>query len=349
MPVQERTYAWAIVGAGPAGLVSAGLLIESGVSPNDIVIFDPTFEVGDFGQQWGEVSSNTTVKLFLDFLRSIPAFCYQDCEIDFPLDHLPESGFCHLSAVSAALRWVTQTIRAQVFSVQGSVSTITVSDGAWQLSVSDTNYRAEKVILAVGAEPKMLHHDGVESMPLSVALSPSQLAQRMTAAETVGVFGGSHSAMIVIQNLLDAGVKRIVNFYRTPLRFAKPMEGWTLYDNTGLKGETAAWVSANLSARQHKQVSRVLSTEKNITTHLPACDKVVYAIGFQRRTVDAGDIELSHYDHSNGIIAPGLFGAGIAYPRRVVDPLGNVELSVGLYKFMNDIRLMLPLWQAYGL
>jgi hypothetical protein len=31
---------------------------------------------------------------------------------------------------------------------------------------------------------------------------------------------------------------------------------------------------------------------------------------------------------------PGLFGAGIAFPERVVDPHGNEEYAVGFWKFM---------------
>ena len=51
------------------------------------------------------------------------------------------------------------------------------------------------------------------------------------------------------------------------------------------------------------------------------------------------------YDPITGIIAMGLFGASIAFPRRVTDPNGNVELNVGLFKFMKYIRHFLPLWK----
>lgn len=44
-----------------------------------------------------------------------------------------------------------------------------------------------------------------------------------------------------------------------------------------------------------------------------------------------------------------VFGAGIAFPRRVTDPNGNVELNVGLFKFMKDIRHFLPLWLKYDI
>ncbi|MFV9972326.1 MAG: hypothetical protein AB8V06_02570 [Francisella endosymbiont of Hyalomma asiaticum] len=43
------------------------------------------------------------------------------------------------------------------------------------------------------------------------------------------------------------------------------------------------------------------------------------------------DIDVRIYDPTTGIIAMGLFGASIAFPRRVTDPNGNVELNVGLF------------------
>ena len=55
------------------------------------------------------------------------------------------------------------------------------------------------------------------------------------------------------------------------------------------------------------------------------------------------------HDINSGIIAPGLFGVGIAFPQQTTSPLGGKELNVGLYKFMNDIRKVMPLWLRYGL
>lgn len=49
------------------------------------------------------------------------------------------------------------------------------------------------------------------------------------------------------------------------------------------------------------------------------------------------DIDVRIYDPTTGIIAMVLFGASIAFPRRITDPNGNVELNVGLLKFMKYI------------
>ena len=80
---------------------------------------------------------------------------------------------------------------------------------------------------------------------------------------------------------------------------------------------------------------------------MPACNKAIYPVGFKARHPLIVGVDANHYDPKTGIIAPGLFGTGIAFPRLKTDPLGNQEFNVGLYKFMNDIREILPIWQRY--
>lgn len=57
------------------------------------------------------------------------------------------------------------------------------------------------------------------------------------------------------------------------------------------------------------------------------------------------------YDNTTGGFADekgekveGLFGAGIAWPERVVDPEGNIEHAVGLWKFMSYLQRVVPNW-----
>jgi hypothetical protein len=46
--------------------------------------------------------------------------------------------------------------------------------------------------------------------------------------EVWAVVGNSHSAMLVVKNLHDCGVKRILNFHRSELKFMHVTEeGWT--------------------------------------------------------------------------------------------------------------------------
>ena len=59
----------------------------------------------------------------------------------------------------------------------------------------------------------------------------------VTSADRVAVVGSSHSAVLVLMNLLemDDGPK-VLNLYRSPLRYAKYRDdGVIILDNTGLK------------------------------------------------------------------------------------------------------------------
>ncbi|GJM06346.1 MAG: pyridine nucleotide-disulfide oxidoreductase [marine bacterium B5-7] len=347
--MNNTNHTWAVVGAGPAGLASVGLLLDAGVTAKDILWIDPYFQVGDFGRLWGEVSSNTSVALFLEFLTKIQAFKYEQHPENFALDNLPKEGFTQLKEVAEPLQWVTDHLREKVTAVTGLVDTQLARKGAWELTVAGEVYRAEKVILATGGSPRSLPFDVEEEIALSDALTPEKLSGMVQEKDKVAVFGSSHSAMIIIKNLLDAGASQVVNFYLQPIRYAVPMDGWTLYDNTGLKGKTAAWVRENLSAKTHPKVQRLISNKENMDAQLSSCNKVVYATGFSQRAPHCEEIDFQKYDTSCGIIAPGLFGTGIGFPKKVTDPNGNQELNVGLWKFMNDIRHALPIWMQYGL
>lgn len=346
----NKTYQWAIVGAGPAGLASLGLLLDQGINSSEIIWIDPNFKVGDFGQKWGEVSSNTSVKLFLKFLTDIQSFDYQNRPSQFKLDTLNENGFSQLKEVAKPLQWVTDHLRDKINTVCTKVTHQFVENGTWHLETNQGVFKAEKVILATGSNAKSLQmQNNIEEIDLSISLTPSRLKEKISNKDTIAVFGSSHSAMIIIKNLLDQGAKKVINFYLSPLRYALNMGDWILYDNTGLKGETAKWTRENISKQLHPQVKRYLSTKEQISQHLGQCNKAVYAIGFDQRTPKVDNINLKEYDTSSGIIAPGLFGAGIAFPRQVTDPNGNKELNVGLFKFMNDINQVLPIWMNYGL
>jgi len=350
MSVEEKAvYPWAIIGAGPAGLASAGLLLDSGVNSKDILIIDPEFHAGDFGRHWGQVHSNTSVELFLKFFADIKGFDLEDKLLQFRLASMPHKGYCQLKEVSEILLSITNKFRTLLSLTQGYVKNLAVDHGVWQLDVDQRQYQAEKVILATGSDPKSLSHKETVEISLYDALNPPKLRYLINKGDSVAVFGSSHSSMIIMKNLLDLGVNSIINFYLSAPRYAIKMDGWTLYDNTGLKADTAKWAHDNISQKLDPRIQRYISNPENIDRHMPACNKAVYPIGFKARFPEVSGVDVSKYDVNTGIIAPGLFGAGIAFPRKIVNPLGGVEFNVGLYKFMNDIRRVIPIWLKYGL
>jgi len=345
----NKKYTWAVVGAGPGGMTAIGLLLDAGVPCKDILWIDPYFQVGDFGRLWGEVNSNTRVALFHDFLHGIHSFQYTKKPREFPLDEFDKNGFTLLKYVTDSLTWITEHLREKVVTQQTVVNALSVEEGAWQLQTDNGHFYAEKVILATGSESKSLDHPNVKKIDLVTALSPNELQKTVEKNDVVAVFGSSHSAMIVIRNLVEAGVKKIVNFYLSPLKFAVLMDDWILYDDTGLKGDTAKWVRENISQRLLPKISRYLATPENIDAQLSSCNKAIYTVGFQPRHITVEGVSLSQYDTSNGIIAPGLFGIGIGFPVVVTDPFGRREANVGLWKFLKNMRRTLPLWVKYGL
>nr|WP_228546985.1 NAD(P)-binding domain-containing protein [Candidatus Neptunochlamydia vexilliferae] len=340
-------FQWGIIGAGPAGIAAIGKLIDQGVDAGSIAWVDPDFQVGDLGQKWRAVSSNTSVKLFLDYLNICPAFNFAKAP-HFRLKDLDPEKTCLLQEIADPLIWVTGQLREKVRSFEGEVSLLEMENREWILKTDKEVLAAKNVILATGAEQRKLEYPNLKEISLEKALVAEKLPD--VSEETVAVFGSSHSAMIVIKNLLEYPAKKVINFHRSPLKFAVFFEDWVLFDNTGLKGETAEWVRKHIHGKYPEHLNRVLASDPEFSTLLSQCQSVVYAVGFERR-VPPKAYQIGHltYNESNGIVAPGLFGLGIGFPQKVEDRFGNVEYSVGLWKFMVYLDAVLPLWMRYAI
>ncbi|KAK3330447.1 pyridine nucleotide-disulfide oxidoreductase-domain-containing protein [Apodospora peruviana] len=197
---------------------------------------------------------------------------------------------------------------------------------------------------------------------------------------TVGVIGASHSAILVLMNLFALQSKlaaagasqqlRVRWFTRTPaLKYAVHKDGWIMYDNTGLKGQAAQFAREQLDGDRLKssEAGRVMQRvdcsggqekERNaFLRELPGCNYVVQAVGFTRDPLppvitpngSQKELEFDHEtggftDKKTGEVVKGLFGAGIAFPERVVDREGNVEYAVGFWKFMRFLKRVVPTW-----
>ena len=346
--MNQKKFQWAIVGAGPAGIAAVGRLLDVGIDPSSILWLDPQFNVGDLGACWQNVSSNTTVKLFIKFLESSPSFSYQEAPIEFQLNHLPRQATCLLKQVVEPLKWVSTHLCTKVITDKAMVHSLALSERIWSLRSNSHTYYADNVILATGAMPHNLHYPDIEAIPFEIAIDKNRLREIINTHETYAVFGSSHSAIMIIHYLVDMGVKKIINFYRSPCRYAIDMGDWILFDNTGLKGHTAEWARENIDGILPNNLVRYERCEANIAQYLPECDKTIYAVGFKPRdTINIEGYTHKKYNPHVGIIAPGLFGLGIAYPEAKPDPFGNIESQVGLWKFMVYLNKVLPLWLKY--
>lgn len=348
MQNNKKPFQWAVVGAGPAGIAAVGKLLDHGILAKEILWLDPHFKVGDLGQLWPNVSSNTTVRRFLDFLQAAKSFSYNQAPIDFELNHLHPDNTCTLNQIVEPLQWVSEKLIQKVVTKQTIIHSMALAERTWSLVSDSQTFKAKNVILATGAVPSSLNYPGVEVVPFEIAIDKEKLRSFVDPHDTYAVFGSSHSAIIIVRYLVDLGVKKIINFYRSPCRYAIEMGDWILFDNTGLKGQTAAWARENIDGILPANLVRYNTSEHNIARFLPECDKVVYAVGFERRNnIVIGDYEHARYNPYVGIIGPGLFGLGIAYPELKADPFGSVESQVGLWKFMVYLDKVMPAWFKY--
>jgi hypothetical protein len=340
-------YEWAVIGAGPAGIAALGKLLDNGVDRGKVAWIDPRFTVGDFGARWGQVSSNTKVHRFQAYMRGCRSFDYERHQGSFALSTLDPEETCTLQQVTEPLQRITDNLRAVVTSIQSRVLSVrSEKEGQWrQIELEHGHILAERVVLAIGAEPKKLDYQ-TPAISLEDALDVRRLAKIVNHADVIGVFGSSHSAIMAIRNLLEleGRPKLVVNFYRSPLRYAIDYGDWILYDNTGLKGKVAKWAREKIDGKNFEGLLRVESTQKNIKWYLPQCSKVVYGVGFEPRGITVPGVDTLRYDESTGVIAPGLFGCGFAYPPKVVDRAGNTEYDVGIWKFMCHLDRAVPIW-----
>lgn len=340
----NKTFQWAIVGAGPAGIIAVGKLLDNGVLPSDILWVDPMFSVGDLGARWQEVSSNTKVQLFTDAFAATASFGYNECAADASVRTLNPDSTCTLKHAVEPLQAITRHLKAQVSSCQSNVQQLTKMDTCWKLTTSNQQFCANNIVLATGSEPNHLDYN-IAEIPLVTALTPSVLENKGIKGKTVAVFGSSHSAVLVMKNCIEAGA-RVINFYRSDIKHAIYHDNWIEFDNTGLKGIASVFAREHIQARLHPQLHRYLSDTAYIEQYLPDCDYAVYAVGFAPRLDIRVDpkIDFSDYNPHTGKIAGQLYGCGIAFPEAIVDRSGHHEYSVGIWKFNNYLDRVIPEW-----
>jgi hypothetical protein len=395
-----------VVGAGPGGITVLGNLLEHGAElqtdKRKLVWVDPYFQGGRVNARYREVPSNTKVDLFVQFANEVSPFKAISEATPKPnaltaLQELPQDQGCRLSYAADLCLMLTDGLakHPQVQLQQGKVTGATLDEqtNIWKLSLDNGGHvMTSKMVLCTGSEPvsktlpaiEMVHQQSLQSVDLDVALAPSTLTKTLnaTANITVAVVGASHSAILVLMNLVNLANSshphlRVKWFTRNQLRYAEYMDGWILRDNTGLKGQAAEWAHQNLDdeAFLNSPVSKIITKiwtagkeEEAYREELPGCTHIVQAVGYARNPlpcfetigIGGGAVKPLHveYDHLNGrfyksegskaqkqrVYVPGLFGAGIAFPERVTDPHGNIEHAVGFWKFMKFVKRVVPDW-----
>ncbi|KAI3327819.1 hypothetical protein HD806DRAFT_484026 [Xylariaceae sp. AK1471] len=396
-----------VVGAGPGGITVVGNLLEHGAElqtdQRKLVWVDPYFQGGRVNARYREVPSNTKANLFAQFANEVSPFKAIVETTPKPnaltaLQELPQEQGCRLSYAADMCLMLTNGLakHPEVQLQQAKVTSAILDEqtNIWKVALDNGRHvTTSKIALCTGSGPvsktlpaiEKIHQQSLIPVDLDVALTPSILTKTFdpAAKTTVAVVGASHSAILVLMNLVNlAGSShpnlRIKWFTRNQqLRYAEYMDGWILRDNTGLKGQAAEWAHQNLDdeAFPNSPVSKIITKvwtagkeEEAYKAELPGCTHIIQAVGYARNPLprfevigkDGGAAKPLHveYDHLTGRFyrsegskaerernyIPGLFGAGIAFPERVTDPRGNVEHAVGFWKFMKFVKRVVPDW-----
>lgn len=347
--INNADYEWVVVGAGPAGIVVVGLFIDLGIDPKKIVWVDPEFSVGRLSL-YPTVPANSTVKAFIEFLHACRTFA--SCKLslntlmNYGLEKEPLIG-----ALVEPLLQITDYLCTQVVPVRSRLKALNFAEGVWQVAVDDQNFTAQRVVLATGSHPRSLNYACTKEIPLDVALDKAQLAQQVTQEDSIALVGSAHSAVLIMKFLSELSVGRVINFYNKPLLYVVNMGTWFLHPESGLKGMAAEWARNVLEKNPPINLLRLVNSEASRAAWLPICNKIIYAAGFERNDLPPinGSQQPVTYDSTTGVIAPHLFGIGIAFPERVTDPLGNTEYRVGLSSFMAYAQRVTPEWLSKDL
>jgi cation diffusion facilitator CzcD-associated flavoprotein CzcO len=126
------TYAWAVIGAGPAGIAAVGQLLDHGVADKDIAWIDPHFAAGDIGAKWRSVSSNTKVGAFLDYLNDASAFRFSQAP-PMPLAETDPEETCALALLADPLTWITEHLRQRVDAVETTATGLVLKNRQWRI------------------------------------------------------------------------------------------------------------------------------------------------------------------------------------------------------------------------
>ncbi|KAI1766948.1 pyridine nucleotide-disulfide oxidoreductase-domain-containing protein [Hypoxylon sp. FL1150] len=390
LPAAERVAA-IVVGAGPAGIAVVGNLLEL-LPPDATVLWvDDRFRGGRINAHYREVPSNTKVKLFLDYAQAVEPF--RDIVKSTPkpnsitaLQDLNANDTCPLGKAGDMLLTLTSGLskNPQVKTSHAIVSDVqwVNANSSWNMRVDDeklgtsASVEAPIVVYCTGSSPTVIPLPAsIPQQPsilnLDVALKPSLLEEQVPRDRElcVGVIGASHSAILVLMNLVQLRMNShpllsVRWFTRAKnLKYAKDMGDWILYDNTGLKGLAANFAKKHLDGENFtsSHVSGFITrvdcsggTDRELQAfvqEMPSCDYLVQAVGYTRHPLPGLHQNLRYNHETGGFLedstnapVPGLFGAGIAFPEKVIDPHGNVEYSVGFIKFMRYLKKIVPQW-----
>lgn len=328
-------YQWTIVGAGPAGIIVIGLLLDLGTDPKDIAWIDPEFNVGRIGKYYGTVPGNSTTSVWIDFLNSFKSF--REC-LSPALEKLhtldPNKAY-ELQIIIEPLSDICNFYRKRLNCKQSFLRSLSFENEVWQVGVDGQQFTSGHVVLATGSHPRQLDYECKNEIPLDLAFDKKILATYVCPEDTIAVIGSAQSAILLLKHLTELSTGRVINFYRHQVNF-----------HNELFGMTAEWAKTVLATNPPAQLIRMRNTPEALKAWLPVCTKIIYAVGYDRNDLPTISNAQINFDDKNGIIGPRLFGIGIAFPEKIQESDGSVFSRIGLISFMEYAQHILPSWIA---
>lgn len=383
---QTNLVEYVIVGAGPAGICAIPNIIATGVNGDQIIWIDNgNFAVGAFGTTLSEGSSvpgNTSVASYQiannAIYETIPRCQPQQ---NFTLDSLPTNNTCPINIAAEPIRHISNKLCSVVNSIAGLVTDIIETQIGLAVTIKlalDNSIKiihTKRCILAIGAIPKLFalpnscKHVQLLDDP-NIVFTKTRLAeylQQHPEVKNFGVIGSSHSAALASMHLLQAGVN-VKQFMNKEYKFAEQCiasDGtkYTKFDNTGLKGDVAAFTKKLLQDQKNgmssyqQQYQSYIGTNQPETNHLIAqhlkdCSHAVATIGYTTApTLKINNLTIDNFSYNKHTTEfhniKGLFGIGIAFPLETTAISGEVEFSVGYLKFwsMANNPKILKIWR----
>jgi hypothetical protein len=312
-------YDIAIVGYGITGMIVLAILQHK--LPNvRVAIIDPHFDGGALIREYGNVISNTP------FVKAINALKLIDPSYEVPSQYsnydvnktTPLYVLVHLLKDFIKSDVSYDRYETKVKSIKDSIIT----------NENNSQLRSKLIILCQGSNPKSLQID-IPSIPLHIALNKDLLQRYIRSSDKVIVFGTSHSGTLVLDNLESLNISTTAIYNKEkPFYFAKDGE----YD--GIK-EDAERIGEDIMNNKYKNITllNIKAIDKIIKVTKKA-SYVIYAIGFEPRSIEIENIDATKYDSKSGKIANNIYGFGIAYPSSAPD---NIDYDVGVYSFVEHI------------
>jgi hypothetical protein len=334
------SYPITIVGLGIAGILTLAHIPLERLS--DVLVLEGSCIGGDLAALYSGILANITTSTIVTAFRTVPRWS----TAAFPfLDAYQETDCPKLGDVC---RQMVALIRNDLQRVQCRTATVvsmTENGEDWTLQTTVGTFRSRKVLLCIGGIPKVLDIPR-PAIPLHVALSKEQIRNHVSAEDNVVVFGTSHSGTLVMRNLKDAGVRKITGVYSGTKPFVYARDGYT----EGIKQESATIADDILASAWGEQTPTLMNYNDfgAIFRHTTLATRVVYAHGFQRRTIPCVDsqgnpIVLKHVPTDGSFVgyAGRLWGFGLAYPGTYTSN-GVTYPDVGIGGFIAAIATALP-------